>query len=142
MTSKFTAIVRIKKSMMQKAESLLAQVRNAIRENKSKIENIKYELHSVIVPKSGTMSKMRQMQLYKEHYRAALNVEQWRLSQNKLLEQNRRAELADAMREYEKFKFLESDDIEKQILKLKKEEAKMLDEVGSITYTLRNKGYL
>jgi len=142
MTSKFTAIVRIKKSVMQKAESLLAQARNAIRENKSKIENIKQELHSVIVPKSGTISKMRQMQLYKERYRAALNVEQWRLSQNKLLEQNRRAELAEAMREHEKFKFLESDDIEKQVLKLKKEEAKMLDEVGSITYTLRNKGYL
>jgi len=142
MTSKFTAIVRIKKSMMQKAESLLAQARNAIRENKLKIENIKHELHSVIVPKSGTMSKMRQMQLYKDRYRAALNIEQWRLNQNKLLEQNRRAELADAMREYEKFKFLESDDIDKQVLKLKKEEAKMLDEVGSITYTLRNKGYL
>ena len=142
MTSKFTAIVRIKKSVMQKAETLLAQARNAIRENRLTINSIKEELHSVTTPKSGTISQMRQVQLYKERYRAALNVEQWRLSQNQLLEQNRKVELTNAMREYEKFKFLESDEIEKHVLKLKKEEAKMLDEVGSITYTLRNKGYL
>ena len=142
MTSKFTAIVRIKKSVMQKAENLLAGARAAIRENKSKIENIKQELLSVNVPTSGTISQMRQTQLYKDRYRSALTVEQWRLSQNQLLEQNRKVELTNAMREYEKFKFLESDELEKHVLKLKKEEAKMLDEVGSITYTLRNKGYL
>jgi len=142
MTSKYTAIVRIKKSAMQKIEALLVRVRADIKENKENIEKIKKELNSVIVPTSGTIAQMRQMQLFKERYRAALNVEEYKLNQNRLLEQNRNVELRNAMREYEKFKFLESDEKERYVLALQKEEARMLDEVGSITYNLRNKGYL
>ncbi len=40
----------------------------------------------------------------------------------------------DVMIEYEKFKYLELQEIQAHSAKIKKEEAKMLDEIGVMTY--------
>ena len=91
-------------------------------------------LQSLRLPSSGTVSQFTQSQtiIQAQHYeieQCAHNVVKAQQNQTQMQEQ-----FKVTMMEYEKFKYLQLQETQAHTTKIKKEEAKMLDEIGVMTY--------
>lgn len=134
MKSKYTPLVKLKKRDLDHAERDLVSANSALTLASIALDNAYLLLQSLGLPTSGTVSEFTQSQILiqAQHYeieQCALNLV---TAQQNLSQMQQR--FKNAMIEYEKFKYLELQETQAYGVKIKKEEAKMLDEIGVMTY--------
>ncbi len=121
--------------MMEKAVQSCHQTIATIEE---KIDAAYSELRGMQMPGAGDFSLFRQMQLLKHRVQDEINFNKHNLAlaQNALLKAMQQLKTANI--EYEKFKYLETTEVEKVLKARKVKEAKDLDEAALIGYNRTN----
>ena len=135
MKTRFSSLVTLKKSTMDKSERVV-QKANTDLKNASSALDLSYEsLKDIDSPINGKMNDFRAQRILLDSQRATIkhNQEWFSFCENQL--HQAKEQLKSDMIEHEKFKYLELQEIKKMIEKAKLEEAKELDEVALITHT-------
>lgn len=134
MKTRFTSLVHLKKSTMQRSERLV-QKANADLHSASNALQLSYKsLDDIETPQSGSITDLIASRALLESQRALIqhNQEWVEFTQNQV---NQAAQqLKNDMIEYEKYSYLELQEIKKIVNIQKKQEAKELDEVALMTY--------
>lgn len=101
---------------------------------KKKIEDSYNELRSLEIPQGGDFSLFRQMQLLKHRIQDEIGFNKYNLqmAENALIKAMQQLKTANI--EHEKFKYLETNEIEKVLKAQKLKEAKALDEVALMMF--------
>jgi flagellar export protein FliJ len=134
MKSRYEPLVKLKKRALDKAEQALMSANNEIALSDQALENAYNQLSFLISPKNGSIGELVQAQMiaqaqHREIEACRLRVQNARISQDRAREVFRFSRI-----EFEKFNYLEVQEIETMVRKAKHEEAKMLDEIGTMTY--------
>jgi len=136
--SKFTPIVKVRKQQMDKIETLLAKARFQKSELEKKLALTSNEIENTEVPLSGSISVM-------VGFRERLDIlrkEKARFDEMLSIKINEVNQLQDkykrAHMEYEKIKYLENQDFEEWIEKIKRQEQLDMDEISNMLFV--NKG--
>ena len=105
---------------------------------KTKIETSYADLRSMEIPKGGDFSLFRQMQLLKHRVQDEIKFNRYnlQLAENALLKAMQQLKTANI--EHEKFKYLETNEIEKVLKAQKYKEAKDLDEIALMAFNRNN----
>lgn len=134
MKTRFTSLVTLKKSTMDKSERVL-QGANADLNSAAMALKMSYDLLETIdSPTTGTMAEMLASRTLLSSQRGVIqNNQEWiKFAKNQVKSAKKQLKLD--MIEHEKFKYLELEEIKKAIKKIQLEEAKELDEVALITH--------
>lgn len=134
MKSKYTPLVKLKKRELDHAEQNLMSANNTFMQASSELENAYALLSTLELPTSGSMGELIQSQamIQAQHYEIEQCANTLVKAQQRQLQMQH--QFKSAMIEYEKFNYLEIQETQAHSAKIKKEEAKMLDEIGVITY--------
>ena len=132
--SKFTPLLKLKKQTISAKEQTLMQCNNDITIKQKEIDQNQEDMLNLSLPTQGNFA----LYSYTQEQKRVITIfakqlkkeEEW-LKAKKINIQN---ELKYLEIEYEKFNYLHQNEVDKKIEKLKKEEAKMLDEVAIIGY--------
>ena len=138
MKTRFSSLVTIKKSTMQKSERVVQGANADLNRATIALELSMSALNDVDTPKSGLMSGFLASRALLDSSRGLIkhNQEWVAFAKNQVfLAKN---QLKKDMVEYEKFNYLELEEIKKIIKKQKQEEAKELDEVALLTHARKN----
>jgi len=132
--SRYAPLVKLKKKGLDEAERNLTHS-NAEVENAQKALDMAYgALEDISIPQSGLISELRQGHIYLESRHNDIENCKKRLVQAMHQQILDREMFKKAMIEYEKFNYLEVQEVEKRIAKIKRDEQKFLDDVGTMTY--------
>ena len=131
MSSIYTKISKINKQKLDKLESELYAIRQTIFKIEEEIRDIYNYINDLKMPQSGDIKLLNSFQESKR----LLNIQKdmlFRDLQMKNLELSKKQqEYKESKLEFEKIKYLEEEEIAKKIKKLKKDEAKELDEISN-----------
>lgn len=107
---------------------------NTFMQASSELENAYALLSTLELPASGSMGELIQSQamIQAQHYEIEQCANTLVKAQQRQLQMQH--QFKSAMIEYEKFNYLEIQETQAHSAKIKKEEAKMLDEIGVMTY--------
>jgi len=134
MKTRFSSLVTIKKSTMQKSERAL-QGANADLNSASIALQLSYDsLKDVEPPQQGTMSQMLASRTLLDSQRGLIGHNKEWLSFAKNQVTQAKEKLKSDMIEHEKFKYLELEEIKKVLKEKKIQESKDLDEVALMTH--------
>jgi len=137
--TKFTSLVKLKKNTMQKSEQLV-QKANADLNSASMALKISYDsLKDVEAPCSGTMVDFLASRTLLNSQRGLIEHNNKWVNYAKDQVEFAKQQFKSDMMEHEKFKYLELEEIKKEIKRIKEKEAKDLDEVALMTYDRKNK---
>ncbi|MBA1432157.1 MAG: flagellar FliJ family protein [Epsilonproteobacteria bacterium] len=139
MKTRFSSLVTIKKNSMQKSERVVQKANQNLANAKEALQESLRSLEEITSPKEGNMAEFLANRSLLDAQRALIaHNEEWvTYAQKELLEA--KEQLKHAMIEYEKFKYLELQEIEKILKAQKLQEAKDLDEVALMTHTKKTK---
>ena len=139
MKTRFSSLVTLKKSTMQKSERIL-QGANADLNSATMALQLSYNsLKDVEGPQSGIMSDMLASRTLLDSQRGMIEHNKEWVSFAKNQVNQAKEQLKSDMIEHEKFKYLELEEIKKVLKKQKIKEAKDLDEVALITHSRKTK---
>ena len=131
MSSIYTKISKINKQKLDKLESELYTIRQTIFKIEEEIRDIYNYINDLKMPQSGDIKLLNSFQESKR----LLNIQKdmlFRDLQMKNLELSKKQqEYKESKLEFEKIKYLEEEEVAKKIKKLKKDEAKELDEISN-----------
>jgi flagellar biosynthesis chaperone FliJ len=138
MKTRFSSLVGIKKDAMQKSERIL-QEQNHILQQAQKAYDVSVDFLSAIqIPNHGKIADFLASRELLEVQRSIIEKNhEWILfaqSQVKQAQEN----LKKAMMEYEKFNYLELEEIKAILKEQKLQEAKELDEIALLTFTKKS----
>ena len=121
--------------MMEKSVQSCHQT---IRQIQERIDNAYNDLRGLQIPEKGDFSLYRQMQLLKQRVsdEIAFNKHNLHLAENALIKAMQQLKTANI--EHEKFKYLETNEIEKVLKAQKIQEAKDLDEVALMAFNRKD----
>jgi flagellar biosynthesis chaperone FliJ len=139
MKTRFSSLVKLKKSTMQKSERVVQKANVDLSSANTALEKSYESLQEITPPQSGSMSDFLASRTLLSSGRGLIqhNNDWVGFAKKQLLQAKEKLRLD--MIEYEKFKYLEFQDIEKEIKKLKVKEAKDLDEVALMIYAQKEK---
>ncbi len=137
MKTRFTPLVLIKKNRLDQCERDLARANTDLHNAKSAVEdtyNALRQLHGIV---SGTMQEMLSHRAIVAMQRRTLNEKrEWMAFATKQVEMFQK-KMQQAYMEYEKYKYLETKEIEQMVQKREHLEAKQLDESALQSYMYR-----
>lgn len=134
MKSKFTPIVKLKKEALDKQQRVFALINQELHTLQKELNSQKESLLSLAKPRAGDFSLFRQHQLFTTKMRAIIESTKDALAR-KVQEHNQaQNELNSVLQEFEKFKYLETQEEKALLEKIQKEEAQFLDEVAIMGY--------
>lgn len=139
MNTRYSSLVTLKKSTMQKSELALQGANNDLNTATNELQ-LSYDiLDTLQSPTTGSMSQMMSARSLMESQRGVIkhNQEWITFAQNQV--ELAQQQLKSDMIEYEKFNYLELEEIKKVLLAKKIQEAKDLDEVALMTHAKKNK---
>lgn len=138
MKTRFSSLVKLKKSTMQKSERVMQKANADLNRAAMSLEMSYSELKDVKSPRSGTMGDFLAARALVESQRGVIkhNTEWVGFAKNQV--NIAKEQLKLDMIEHEKFKYLELQEIKKEINKQKRLEAKNLDEVALMTYARKD----
>ena len=138
MKTRYTPLVTVKKNSMQKSERAVESANTTLNSASVALQLSLETLGSLEFPQSGSVKEMLAA-------RSMLDLKRSEIQHNREWVEFAKQTLAQAkeqlkldMIEYEKFKYLELQEIKKIIAEQKLKEAKELDEIALMTYS-RNK---
>ena len=134
MKSRYEPLVKLKKKALDKAEQQLMNANAEVALSDAVLLTAYAELSSLESPLNGPIGELLQAQMmlqaqHREIEACRLRVERARINQHTAREAFRFSRI-----EFEKFNYLELQEVEAMMAKVKQEEAKMLDEIGTMTY--------
>jgi len=134
MNTRFSSLVKIKKSEMQKKERLVESANADLNSALNALELSRNAIYDIKTPDKGFMSGFLQTRTLLDSSRHLIqhNQEWVAFAQQQLY--TAKEALKKSMIEYEKFNYLELEEIKKIVEKMKLEEAKLLDEVALMTH--------
>ena len=139
MKTRYTSLLSVKKNIMQKSERVL-QSANANLNNAQIALQLSFEsLDEIDSPKIGRISDFLSSRMLLDTQRSVIRHNKEWVGFAKKEIKNAKEQLKLDMMEYEKFNYLELEEVNK-VLKLRKiAEAKELDEVARMTYSNNKK---
>ena len=134
MKSKYSPLVKLKKKELDRVERDLIRANNAFSAASTAVDDAYTLLSTLTLPANGSVAELLQSQsmIQAQHTEIQMCLDRRAFAKAQQLQIGR--QFKASMMEYEKFKYLETQEIQAHMLKTKKEEAKMLDEIGVITY--------
>lgn len=139
MKTKYSSVLKIQKQNLDKAESNLSKARARLRQNELEFELASKQCEELSLPSSGSVQNLKQSleilgvaRAFKENKKEKLILSNKEVSHYQML--YKRANL-----EYEKIKYLESEELKKIKEKIKKEEEKFIDEIAISRYVYGEK---
>ena len=139
MKTRFTPLVKIKKSAMDKCENELSIANKNLKNAHDSLDIAYDELRHTSLPQSGTISLMLQTKSLQDAQRALIEEKKSWLVFAKEQYSTAKDLLKNASMEYEKFKYLELEEIKEQLKKMAQQEAKDMDEVALMGYMRKKK---
>ena len=138
MKTRFSSLVTLKKSTMKKSERAVQSANADLNSAVMALEISKNSLNSIDTPQSGIMNDFLASRRLLDSGRDLIkhNQEWTEYAKNQVALV--KEQLKIDMVEYEKFKYLDLQEIKKIIKKQKMLEAKELDEVALMTHTRKN----
>jgi hypothetical protein len=139
MKTRYSSLVSVKKNIMQKSERVL-QAANAALHNATQALKTSYEeLELIHAPLSGKITELLSTRTLLDSQRALIkHNEEWvQFAKNELAEAKKQLKID--MIEFEKYQYLEFQEIQAALKKIKIQEAKDLDEVALITHARKDK---
>ncbi len=138
MKTRFSSLVKLKKSTMQKSERVMQKANANLNTAAMSLEMSYNDLKDVEPPISGTMGDFLASRTLLNSQRSVIkNNSEW-LNFAKNQVNIAKEQLKLDMIEHEKFKYLELQEIKKELQKKKIQEAKDLDEVALMTYAKKD----
>lgn len=134
MKSRFTPLVKIKKNSMQGSEQLLQKANANLNSATMALELSYGSLKNIDSPQKGTMNEMLASRALLDSQRGVINHNKEWISFAKNQVVQARTQLKIDMIEYEKFKYLELQEIKAELKKISDKESKDLDEIALITF--------
>ena len=135
MKTRYSTLVDLKKNIVQKSEQTL-QKANADLNSAATAFQISYDsLHSIESPQEGKISTYKASRTLVNVARELINHnKEWIEFANKQV-QSAKEKLKLDMIEYEKYKYLDLQEVKELVKKIKQEELKELDEVALMTFS-------
>jgi len=135
MKTKFSPILQIKKLESEKLQNEIVKLQNQKRKREQEYETLKDELKKITPPQKGDIKELNTTFLKLTLQNEA--IEQKKQNILFLEEQVKLTELKykEAMLEYEKIKHLHELEVKKIVDEIKKQEAKELDEIGTLLFS-------
>jgi flagellar export protein FliJ len=130
MKTKFDSVVKIRAQKVEKIENDIKKINSSIAKLKEKINNLNSLLLSLHLPTKGSFSQIAQINSQKNLIRNEIDA----LNNQIIILTNRKNELLHELKkakvEFEKMKYLQSEEIKKIIKEIKLKEARELDEIA------------
>ena len=134
MKTKFDQIVKLKKLDVEKIERELLKQNQKIEKANQELTQFKIEFSKFEYPKIGNFALITQFKTMQTAFLREIKQKEEELvfleNQKTLLQ----GQLKDKQLEYEKIKYLQGEEIKKMVKKLKKEEAKNIDEIALMLF--------
>ncbi len=134
MNTRFSSLVTVKKNEVDKSERAVQNANKDFQNATQSLELSYSSLGAMELPKSGTIAQMLAS-------RTLINSQRTQISQHKEWLEFASSQLKSAQKklkldmiEFEKFKYLELEEMKQMIKQKKIEEAKELDEIALMTY--------
>jgi flagellar export protein FliJ len=137
MKTRFTSLVKMKKDMMDKSERELQQANHLLSTAQQILHHAYEELKSLTSPTSGEITQFVQARQMLEAQRNVVAQEQEKVAIAESEVLKAKMALKDAMMEYEKFKYLEAEQIKLAVEKKKKQQQRELDEIAVQNFGIR-----
>ena len=134
MQTKYSSLVNLKKKITQKSESVLKTANSNLNSAMKVLETSCSELNGIITPKSGKISEFLSIRTLLDSQRAIIkHNEEWvKFAQEET--NHAKEQLKLDMIEFEKFNYLELQEIKEMLKKIHMKETKELDEIALMTY--------
>ncbi|MEA3374100.1 MAG: flagellar export protein FliJ [Campylobacterota bacterium] len=134
MKTRFTPLIKVKKEMMDRCERDLQKANQAVHNAQSALDDAYRELDNAQTPESGSMTQFKNSRMLITAQREIIKEKQeWLAFALKQVESAKQA-LKTAMIDYEKFKYLEAEQIKKVLLEQRRKEQRELDEIAVLTF--------
>ena len=134
MKTRFSSIVKYKHSKMKEDEANLQKALARLQNAKAELARSIDDLQKLDAPNKGNMQNFLASRTLRDaQFRLIQKNEEWVAFEEAQVEAARE-ELKKSMIEYEKFKYLEAEEIKKMQKELALKESKRLDELAMISY--------
>lgn len=132
--SRYEPLVKFKKKALDSAERALIAANNALSAASDKLNRAYEELSHMRLPPKGSIGEFTQVaaMIRTQHQSIEGAKDELRSAQQQQFLM--REEFKAAMIDYEKFKYLEMQEMNLHLKEMKDQEAKMVDEIGTMTY--------
>ena len=132
--SRYEPLVKLKKKSLDTAERALIGANNALSSASDKLNRAYEELSLMTLPTQGSVGEFTQAtaMIYAQHQSIEEAQKSLQEAQERQLQMRERFQAARI--DFEKFKYLEVQEMNAHLKQLKDQEAKMLDEIGTMTY--------
>jgi flagellar biosynthesis chaperone FliJ len=137
MKTRFTSLIKVKKDAMDKCERDLRQANDSLRNAQQALEIAYNELNTATMPNSGPVSQLQQARMKLTVQRAIINEKRQWLQYAQAQAEKAREVLKTSVMEYEKFKYLEAEQMRELLKKQKKKLDNERDEIAIQTYSVR-----
>lgn len=134
MKSRYEPLVKLKKQVLDKAEQHLMNANTEVAMSDAALLTAYAELSSLQPPFNGPIGQLIQAQMIFQAQHREIETCRLRLQRAQINQNAAREAFRISRVEFEKFNYLEVQEIEMMRVKVKYEEAKMLDEIGTMTY--------
>lgn len=134
MKTRFSSLVKLKKNQMKKSEQFVVQSNVNLNSASVALENSYKELSNLSEPKGGSIKQMFSSRVLLESQREIIqNNQEWVAFAKNQLDSAKNQLKKDTL-EYEKFQYLELQEIKQELQKQKLRESKELDEIAIMGY--------
>ena len=139
MKTRYTSLVSVKKNIMQKSERVVQNANANLSSAYIALEASSKELEHIQLPLSGKITLLLASRTLLDSQRSIIrHNEEWiEFAKKELIDA--KEQLKIDMIEFEKFKYLELQEIKEILKKRKIQEAKDLDEIALMTHARNNK---
>ncbi len=139
MKTRYSPLVSVKKNIMQHSERVLQGANSNLHSAQEALKTSLLELHTIKTPQTGNIQEFLSARTLLDAQRSLISHNQewihYALHEIKEAKQ----QLKKDSIEYEKFNYLELEEIKKILKKKRMREAKDLDEVALMTYEMKQK---
>lgn len=132
--SRYEPLVKLKKKSLDEAERALIAANNAVASASDRLSSAYETLATLHLPKSGSVRDLAQANLMIQTQHETIERCQQALAEAHERQRQMRERFHASRIEFEKFNYLDVQEVNAQIKKMKLHDAKMLDEIGTITY--------
>ncbi len=132
--SRYEPLVKLKKKSLDSAERALISANNELTFASEKLQLSYEELSHMTLPTQGSVGEFTQATAMIHAQHQTIEMCRNRVQIAKFNQHQMRERFKIAMMDFEKFKYLEIQEMKARLKHLKAQEAKMLDEIGTMTY--------
>ncbi len=132
--SRYEPLVKLKKKGMDEAERALIAANNELAAASSALEAAYRALGDLHLPERGSVRELVQVNHMIQSQHDTIEQCKAMLAQAEAKQRQTREHFMNSRVDYEKFNYLAVQETNEQVKKIKAAEAKLLDEIGTITY--------